>query len=294
MMNIDTSRSAVPRRLTLALLACGVAATFAPSSLAADPPEIPPSRVGMPVSLSQVVLPGGELEPLPITDKSPIVLRIDGVYPHGTDHRYDLVYYGVEPGDYDLTKFLRRKDGSTTEDLPPLAVTIQGQLPAGQIEPHELQSARLPWLGGYRWLAVSAAAVWMVGLYWLLKPRRRRREAVAGESAAAPLSLADRLRPLVNDALAGRLPPPRLAELERALVHYWRRRLNLEDVSPAEALARLRDDPEASPLITQLETWLHRPPGRNSVDVEALLRPYRNIAPEELEPQPARAAEVAT
>ena len=32
--------------------------------------------------------------------------------PTSEDHRYDLVYYGLEPGGYDLRDFLRRKDGS--------------------------------------------------------------------------------------------------------------------------------------------------------------------------------------
>ena len=43
--------------------------------------------------------------------RRPVVVRIADVYPHGSAFRYDLVYYGLEPGDYDLTEFLRRKDG---------------------------------------------------------------------------------------------------------------------------------------------------------------------------------------
>jgi hypothetical protein len=86
----------------------------------------------------------------------------------------------------------------------------------------------------------------------------------------------------VTDAVAGRLAPAQLAELERALVSYWRRRLSLEDLTPVEALSQLRAHPEASPLVTQLETWLHRPAGERNVDVASLLEPYRNIAPDVL------------
>ena len=53
--------------------------------------------------------------------------------------------------------------------------------------------------------------------------------------------------------------PAQLAELERTLLVYWERRLNLRDRKPAEAIAELRRHPEAGPLFQQLEAWLHRP-----------------------------------
>ena len=36
--------------------------------------------------------------------------------------------------------------------------------------------------------------------------------------------------------------------------------------------------------MTQLELWLHRPPGGESVDINALLKPYQNIAADEMGP----------
>jgi hypothetical protein len=248
--------------------------------LAADGPAPVSGTVGMPVRVDQIVIPGTELEPIAVTDKTLVVIRIDAVYPHGTAFRYDLVCYGVEPGEYDLRDFLRRKDGSLNSDLPPIPFKVVSQLPAGQIEPRGLSFAPLPWLGGYRLLLGAAAVIWLVGFVWLMYPRRKKSAAVSASAIATPLSLADRLRPLVTDAVAGQLAPEKLAELERALVSYWRRRLGLEDVSPVEALAQLRANPEASPLVTQLETWLHRPAGGQPVDVAALLEPYRNIPPE--------------
>jgi hypothetical protein len=176
--------------------------------------------------------------------------------------------------------------------LPVLTFKVGSLLPQGQIEPHGLSFASLPWLGGYRLMMIVAGILWIVGLVWLVYPRRKKAAAHAA-AAAPPLSLADRLRPLVTEAMAGRLPPAKLAELERALVSYWRRRLGLEDLAPMEALATLRAHPEASPLVTQLEAWLHRPAGQQSVDVAQLLEPYRNIAPEELDGAPALTAGAA-
>src|SRR5262245_15500428 len=276
----------------IALVVCSVIALLPHVSDAADTPVLPSSSVGMPVAIEQLVLPGSELEAAPITDKSKIVIRIDEVYPHGSAFRYDLVCYGLEPGESDLREFLRRKDGTATDDLPALTFKVSSLLPPGQIEPHGLSFALLPWLGGYRLLLVAGGLLWGAGLVWLLYPRRKK-AAADGAAVTPPLSLADRLRPLVVEAMAGRLPPAKLAELERALVSYWRRKLGLEDLPPVEALATLRAHPEASPLVTQLEAWLHRPAGQQTVDVGLLLEPYRNIAPDELDGVPALTAGAA-
>jgi hypothetical protein len=260
----------------LGFLLCG----FEPTG--ADEPAVTASTVGMPRKIEQIVLPGSELEPIPVTDETLVVIRVDAVYTHGTAFRYDLVCYAVEPGDYDLRNYLRRKDGSPTADLPRIPFKVSSQLPAGQIEPHDLGYTGLPWLGGYRLLMILAGVVWVGGLVWILYPRKKKSDGAVVVEAATPLSLADRLRPLVIEAVAGRLPPAQLAELERALVSYWRRRLKLEELSPVDALSRLRGHPEASPLVSQLETWLHKPPDQMNVDIPALLEPYRNIAPDAL------------
>ena len=70
---------------------------------------LPASTVGLPVEVEQLVLPGTELEPAPWDDKSPIVIRVEAVYPHGTSLRYDLMYQGLEPGEHDLRKYLAAK-----------------------------------------------------------------------------------------------------------------------------------------------------------------------------------------
>lgn len=270
--------------MTLVLLILVQDALTAPAAKV-EPAGLPNSTVGLPVRVEQLVLPGTELEPKPWNDKTPLVIRVEAVYPHGTAFRYDLSYHGLEPGEYDLGKFLRRKDGTSTDDLPPLKLTIAALLPAGQIEPHALDTGALPWLGGYRALLVFAGIVWVAVLIWILYPRRH---AQAVHAVAAPsLSLADRLRPLVTAAMSGKLGAAQLAELERALIGYWRRRLGLDGLPPGDALRQLKANPEAGPLITQLETWLHRPGGASTVDLNALLAPYQNLPADALERSPA-------
>ncbi|MBI1851788.1 MAG: hypothetical protein HYR85_15725 [Planctomycetes bacterium] len=255
-------------------------------ALARTPPE---SAVGMAGRIEQIVLPGAELVPVAADAKSKVVLRVLAVYPHGSAFRYDLEFVGLEPGSYDLREFLVRKNGSpiAAGDLPPIPVTIHSVLPPGQVLPHPLERGDAPHVGGYKTLGIAAGVVWAAGLVAILFYRRQRSaEAIA--RSTKPATLADRLKPLVEQAIAGTLPAPQCASLELSLVTLWRRRLGLEDRDPAEALTILRAHAEAGPLLTGLETWLHRPPEQSSVDLVALLAPYRNLPPEALD-APVRA-----
>lgn len=243
-------------------------------------PAAPGPTVGMPATIRQLVLPGTELEAIPLRDReTPVVVRIAEVYPHGDAFRYDLIYYGLEPGAFDLRTYLRRKDGTGTAELPPIPVTIRAILPPGQIEPNAPARPRLPRLGGYRWLLLGLGTLWVAGLaaFLMVGPARAR---LVARPAPAPLTLADQLRPLVEQARNGTLPPRQFADLERLLIGYWRRRLHLEDMGAAEALATLKKNEEAGPLIRQVEDWLHRPGAARDVDVAALLEPYKDLGAE--------------
>jgi hypothetical protein len=240
------------------------------------------TTVGMVARIDQIVLPGPELEVRPLNDRAkPVVLRILNTYPHGTAFRYDLAYYVLDPGTFDLKDYLQRKDGSSMKDVPSLRVTVRPLLPAGQVQPNALVPAPVPSLGGYRTLLIVAGAAWLVGLIAIAYVGRRRHEPDrSGE--ARPLTMADRLRPLIERGVAGKLAPAECADLERTLLAYWRRRLDLQDQRPLEAFACLRAHAEAGPLLEQLEMWLHRPGAAQNVNVGALLEPYRALPVDEV------------
>jgi hypothetical protein len=262
---------------TLAFLSLGV--LLLPQGQADDRSP----TVGVTARIDGLVLPGTELEAKPVTDrKQPVVVRVVRVWPHGTAFRYDLEYYGLEAGKFDLTKYLRRQDGSAAADLPAVLVEVRSVLPPGQVLPHDPQPQAAPQLGGYWLFLTLAAGAWVLGLLAILFVGRRRR-AEAARDAGRPRTLADHLRPLVEGAVAGRLKPAQLAELERSLLLFWQRRLDLGDRKPAEAIAELRRHPEAGPLFQQLEAWLHRPGAAGGVDVAGLLRPYQDIPADAVE-----------
>jgi hypothetical protein len=262
----------LPRHVCLAVLL----ALLLPG--AARPAEDRPvTPVGMRGHLDGVVLPAPELEVRPLADsQAPFVLRIANVYPHGTAFRYDFVYYALEPGSYDLTRYLRPKNGAAAVKLSPLPVEVQGLLGPGLIHPHALEPRRTSWFLAYRYVLAAAGALWLVGLAFLLFWGRRRKGASRQDTA--PATAADRLRPLVIRAITGVLSPGQQAELERALLAFWRHRLGLDGEKAPVALARLRQHPEAGELLNQLEIWLHRPGTGRQVDVGKLLWPYQ-LAP---------------
>lgn len=238
------------------------------------------TTVGMAEIMEAVVLPGDVLVVKDIEDRhQPFIVRIVDTYKHGTDHRYDIEFYALEPGKYNLTDYLVREDGSPAEQLPALWVDVASTLTAGQILPNDPETANLPSLGGYWLMWIVGGILWIAGLVALVMVGRRK--ALANNtSTVKQVTMAEHLRPLVQAAIRGELDSSGRAELERSLIAYWCNRLNLHDLEPGEVISRLRNDSQAGPLITSLEDWLHRPEPPANVDIEALLEPYKDIRDE--------------
>lgn len=250
---------------------------------AEEAPPRPPT-VGIPRRLEGLLLPGTELEAIPSADrKAPVMVQVLRVYPHGSLFRYDIEYTGLEPGTHDLRKFLRRKDRSPLGDLPAVQVEILPVLPPGQVKPNELTIEKGPSLGGYWMLVTALGAGWVAVLVALIVSFFPGKKQGDRGEVVHPPSLAEKLRPLVEGAVRGDLSGSQLAGLERGLLAWWRKRLDLEKCDPSEALERLRRHPEAGPLLTQLESWLHKPGPAGVVDVQSLLEPYRNLPAGEMD-----------
>lgn len=241
--------------------------------------------VGRTGELRDLILPGSELEVLPGDSTTPLVVRITAVHPHGDRFRYDVEYWARESGTYDLREYLRRVDGTPLDQgegaVPAIPLEVLSVLPAGRLLPNEPPASAGGGFGGYTRLLWIGGAAWLAALGWLLLAGRKR--AVQAASAVRPRTLAEVLRPLVERARAGTLTTSERSRLELGLVALWRRRLGLERERPEVVLARLRQHPEAGPLLSSLEAWLHQPDAERSVDLEALLAPYRELAPESLE-----------
>jgi hypothetical protein len=240
------------------------------------------AHVGMSQKILGVIVPGTPLRIRPIKDDlNPLVLRILDSYAHGTAWRYDLEFMGLEAGAFRLSDFVERQDGSEMGDLPVIEFEILSSIPPGQITPHELSALALSRLGGYRRWLVLAVIGWITGLAWLIMSGFKRKQLA--KQANLPKSLADYLRPHLQAASAGKLAPEQFAELERMVTAYWRRRLNLQHEEVSQAIAAIKADQQAGPLVRELERAMHDPSYAGQADWGQLLGPLESIAIEDAE-----------
>lgn len=234
------------------------------------------ATVGFPVVLKQVLLPGSELTGRPVESReAKVVVRVLDSFAHGDGFRYDLEVTGFEPGVHNLSESLVRKDGNATADLPPVWVEITSQLPAGQVKPHQVPPTPPSITGYYTALIIAAAGLWILGLLGILFWGRGKETHLSGKDRKP--TVADRLRPLLERAAAGELSNDERASLERVLLAFWRKKLRLEKLPPAQLYPQLRQHPEAAGLLLQMERWLHAPGASEGLDWQQLLEPYRTM-----------------
>ncbi len=259
----------------------GLLAAITCTGLAKPPAQDTSTPLGIiPVGMEgsrMVILSGDQLEAAPVGDKSKIIVRVHDILPHGTDKRYDLRYFGFVPGEYDLAKFLRNANGTVPTNLPPITVRIRSILPEdhdGKLIEDETGGLSLP--GSYTTWLIGLGVVWFIAAWPLFLLGRKKKTPLGQADDDDAPDLAERLRPLVEQAANGTLDTDGRARLERMIFSHWRERLDLpEDGGVAELHHQLKEHDEAGPLLRGLEDWLHRPPGTTTVDIPALLEPYR-------------------
>ncbi len=226
-----------------------------------------------------VALPKPDYKPRPLDDRTELILRIESVKPlPNGQHSYEFFYMGLEPGAYKLADYLMRPDGSRPDELGDIRIQVRAMLPDDHDGKLNAYVPRLfPFIGGYRVMLGVIGVVWIGGIAAFILASRRKRVIEQPVLVAPQPSFAERLRPLVEDAAAGKLSVEGQAQLERLLMGFWREKLNLPQLRMAESLLRLKAHSEAGELLRALERWLHRPDGASQEEITALLQPYRNV-----------------
>jgi len=102
-------------------------------------------------------------------------------------------------------------------------------------------------------------------------------------------SVADRIRELVLHAATGSMTVEQKGRLELLLITYRTRELGLDDVDPAEALMRLRQDQRAGEIIRTVELWLHAPEGVSTPSQDTVQELIARCVPEARMSTPAGA-----
>ncbi len=253
---------------------------------------------GDPLSKSSVGIEGhlhyrwqGEpLEVAPIPEDSPVLVRIANVTMDPSESNlanYDIRWLAMLPGDHDLSVFFRHGENRPA-DLPPLMVYADSLLGSD----HEGSLARIPGtlspvIDFPAWVLWAVVGFWVALPLVILGILRWMRPPPPEPIVEVVLSIADKLRPFVDQALAGELDANGKAAMERLLLAFWRDDLELGSFRHAEALQALRKHEVAGELILTVERWLHsgRETSADTDQVERLLQPYKSMPAEEVVPE---------
>ncbi len=259
---------------------CLLVLTASVCGLAQEPQQ--EYAVGFPGNLEEIQLPGTLLKAKNIESRAqPFVVRVLNSFATNDGFRYEFEFYGLEPGEHNLTDYLERKDGSEVGELPTLMITVVTSLPPGQIEPNQLQHQSSFFRNYYLPILVAGAGVWFAGLWMILFWGRGRYRKL--DPNRHRVTVAQRIRPLIEKAVEGELSPSERGELERTMVSFWQKKLRLDNMAPSELMKRLKSDSASKELFEKLENWLHRPDPPENVNVAELMKPYQTMKMDEIE-----------
>lgn len=263
----------------------------APESATATEQRVSSADVGMEGSVRDIVLPGTELQVAETDPRTaPIQIRIDGVYPHGDHFRYDLTWFGYEPGTYDLTDFLVRRDGSSVTELPAIPVEVTSVLEAGKVSVTPVSQAEPVHIGGYRNIVTAILIVWCAGLFFLLRKSGNAEAPIAADAESPSESAADQVSGLLSEALRnGSLSAEQRASLQMRVLAFWCERKKLQEESPPAALSLLQRDPEAGPLLTCIERWFYSREAPDHDEIARVVRPMQDMLEQGQETDDGRA-----
>lgn len=201
--------------------------------------------------------------------------------------RYEVKFLGNKEGTYDLRLLMEHVDGSEVTDLAPIPVEIVSMLPKDQ-RSDLFESANFEptvW-GGYRLSLGLIGLIWLgVPIAYFIRKSLLAKPIIELAIVEPPPTFADQLRPLVEAAASRTLSVREKGRLELLLVHYWRERIAIQSIDMASAIRQLRSHPEAGPLVTTVERWLHQSEAsvddseRSPDSIVELLKPYRGAVP---------------
>lgn len=232
--------------------------------------------LGLPTTLTDIYIPGTEVEPIPRTDNKPsLVIRILEIKPAQDGFRYDLQIYGLDPGYHRISKYLRYKN--TQQPVTKLKNTLEitTQLPLETLpKPQPLEQNTPPEQSHYRALLITAAILWTILFLAIIFYKKRK---AATQQAVQEPTTQEKLQTLLLATAHGDLTTDEQAQLERLIIGHYKTQIpEIQNLPPTQALQKLKTHPQTSHLIQKIEQWLHHPnPKITQAEIQPLLNPFQ-------------------
>ena len=262
----------IPSAVPLLLMLLGTAADCAPAK------NREPS-VGIEGTVERV-LNSPDYTPLPVTENTPLILRVHSVKRNAEGkYNYTFAYIGLQSGVFNLADYLQNSAGKRVRDaLPVISVTVQALLPdnASATLPN-LPTAPAPRSIPYR------PAMFLLILGWLgcgasLFYQRPKKTAAPVVPATQPKTFGEILQPLALKAARKTISSEEKMQLEQTIIRYWSERLHVEELDAEEKRAAILENAEGGLLLRSIERWLYQPYSLVlSSEVTKVLAPYFKV-----------------
>ena len=214
------------------------------------------------------------------TPSSPVLVRV--VATEGS-FRQRIEFMGVNAGIYDLRDFVQRQDGQPASDLTGLPIRIVSHLPpAHGTDLFLIEDSGFNLRAHYRELMMGACVLWgaVPIVAFVRRAMRKKPEAPPVAPAAAPPTIADRLREILDRASSRPITVEEQGALELLLFQFYTVQVaGTVTADPVAAIQLLRDHPETREIVGAVEHWLHaRRDGAGTPDAPAaaMLRSFRD------------------
>jgi len=254
-------------------------------------PPLPPS-VGT-ENQASILIPRKDCFVAPQSPSTPLLLRIANITPaENGQFRYQLLFSGLERGTFNLTDYLVTPDGERLRE-PVETVTVRSLIsPPVTYSALELDAPSTKRPTPYFGILIFVALAWSAcgfflfrnTLYALLRFlfKFRKKTSPASdpqqESAPAPPTLADILRPLIEKAAQKTITTEEKSRLEQIIFLYWGEFLEIEYLDSVEQLRRILEHPTAGELLRTVEQWLYQPESLiTKEEITAALNPYMDL-----------------
>ena len=206
-----------------------------------------------------VTYSGPELAAAPYKWGVAVNVRIAKVTERDGIRIYDVRYFVNREGTYDLRDYLAAEDGTSVSGLP--AFKFQGDAKLAKnldTRIRETEEMRIDVGGHYYEILATLFLLWIVWLLLLIFYRRPQMILDQECGVAAP-TLAEILRRIQEQLVAGTLTVAGKAKMEMLLLQCWREELCLGPVPMRAAMSAIGGHERTGARLRKLQHWLHHP-----------------------------------